>query len=58
MSTVLDENAAVKPTSIKLEEPLWAKGKARAKERRQSFSSYVATLIEEDVARAAKGVAS
>lgn len=37
--------------SISLEPPLLGKGRIAAKWRRQSFSSYVATLIEADIKR-------
>lgn len=38
-------------TSVSMEPPLLAKAKKRARSRRQSFSAYVATLIESDVAK-------
>lgn len=49
MSTQNDFNR----TSISLENEILVRGKHRAKERRQSFSSYIATLIENDIQRLA-----
>lgn len=39
-------------TSISLEVSLLQRGRAKARERRQSFSAYVACLIENDAKRA------
>ena len=36
-------------TSISMEAPLLARGRAKAKARRQTFSAYLATLIERDL---------
>lgn len=42
------------PTSISLEKPLLKAAKLKAKKERRSFSSYIALLLERDIANAAK----
>lgn len=50
----MTDNERTETTSVSMELPLIAQGRARAKSRRQSFSAYVASLIEADLARASR----
>lgn len=43
-------NDETETTSISMELPLLTAGRNRAKARRQTFSAYVATLLERDLA--------
>jgi hypothetical protein len=49
-----DNQRTTTPTSISLEGPLLQAGKQKAKKNRQSFSSYVAMLLERDMEKASR----
>jgi hypothetical protein len=48
----MTDNDRIETTSVSMELPLIRRGKERAKLRRQSFSAYVASLIDADLAKA------
>lgn len=47
----MTDNDRTETTSVSMELPLIERGRERAKSRRQSFSAYVASLIEADLAK-------
>lgn len=48
----MSDNDRTETTSVSMELPLIERGRERAKIRRQSFSAYVASLIEADLTKA------
>ena len=48
----MSDNDRTETTSVSMESPLIERGRERAKVRRQSFSAYVASLIEADLTKA------
>lgn len=48
----MSDNDRTETTSVSMELPLIERGRERAKVRRQSFSAYVASLIEADLTKA------
>lgn len=48
----MTDNDRTETTSVSMESPLIERGRERARVRRQSFSAYVASLIEADLAKA------
>jgi hypothetical protein len=47
----MSDNDRTETTSVSMELPLIERGRERAKIRRQSFSAYVASLIEADLTK-------
>lgn len=47
----MSDNDRTETTSVSMELPLIERGRERAKSRRQSFSAYVASLIEADLTK-------
>lgn len=47
----MTDNYRTETTSVSMELPLIERGRERAKIRRQSFSAYVASLIEADLTK-------
>jgi hypothetical protein len=54
MSNTATLTKKTSPTSISLEKPLLKAAKQKAKKERRSFSSYIALLLEQDIANATK----
>lgn len=54
----MTDNDRTETTSVSMESPLIERGKERAKARRQSFSAYVASLIERDLAKGIRKASS
>jgi hypothetical protein len=50
----MTDNDRIETTSVSMELPLIVRGRERAKARRQSFSAYVASLIDADLAKASR----